>query len=231
MATADFRRPQGRAGWLARAAGALGIAPEGAPAACALTVLAVFSVLFSWHALAVLFLAGALGVSLFFRDPQRQPPASAKAVVSAADGRVIEISQAALLAAQQSFVRIGVFMSLLDVHVNRAPVEGQIIATEHTPGTFKAAFRDAAAAHNERNLVLLRDHAGRRYGVMQIAGYLARRIVCTVRPEQSVVKGARIGLIMFGSRVDHYLPSECRVLVRVGDRVRAGETIIGELEQ
>jgi phosphatidylserine decarboxylase len=201
------------------------------PGVCALIALGAFSALFSWHALAGLFLVGATAVGLFLRDPPRQTPTSANVIVSAADGRVIEIGQAALAAGQQSFVRIAVFMSLLDVHVNRAPVEGQVVAIEHTPGSFKAAFRDSAAIHNERNLLLLRDHAGRRFAVMQIAGYLARRIVCTAGPDQWLTKGARIGLIMFGSRVDHYLPVECRVLVRVGDRVRAGETIIGEIPQ
>lgn len=211
--------------------GAAGIAPEGAPVVCALIILAAFSLLLGWHVLALLFVTCAVGASLFFRDPQRQPPVSDKAVVSAADGRVVEVRQATLSQEQQDFTLVGVFMSLLDVHINRAPVAGQVVETKHTAGDFKAAFRDSAATHNERNLVLICGNDGRRYAIMQIAGYLARRIVCLVQAEQSVAKGTRIGLIMFGSRVDHYLPPDCRVTVRVGDHVRAGETVIAEFEQ
>jgi phosphatidylserine decarboxylase len=232
LLAADFRQPQESGGWLARTAAILGIAREGMPAICALVILAIFSALFGWHGLTAFFFIIAAAVGLFFRDPQRQPPAYANAIVSAADGRVIEVHRATLPTRQeQSFIRIAVFLSLLDVHVNRAPVEGQIVAIEHTPGIFKAGFSDKAALYNERNLLLLRDHAGRLYAVIQIAGYLARRIICTVRPEQWVSKGERIGMIMFGSRVDHYLPLDCRVTVRVGDRVRGGETIIAELRQ
>lgn len=122
-------------------------------------------------------------------------------------------------------------MSLFDVHVNRSPVEAEVIALEHSPGQFRAAFRDQASEHNERNLVVMRDKNGRLFAVMQIAGYFARRIVCRVKPRQWVNKGERIGLIMFGSRVDHYVPRDYAITVRVGDRVRAGETVIGELRK
>jgi phosphatidylserine decarboxylase len=102
---------------------------------------------------------------------------------------------------------------------------------EHTPGEFHAAYRDDASAHNERNLLIFRDAVGRRHGIMQIAGYLARRIVCRVHPHDKIEMGQRIGLIMFGSRVDHFIPPDYRVSVAVGERVLAGETVIGELAQ
>jgi phosphatidylserine decarboxylase len=122
-------------------------------------------------------------------------------------------------------------MSPLNVHVNRAPAAGEVIAVAHTPGAFRAAFRDDANEHNERNLITFADAADRRYAIMQIAGYLARRIVCRIRPHDTVARGQRLGLIMFGSRVDHFMPLAYRVTVRTGDRVSAGESVIGELLQ
>jgi phosphatidylserine decarboxylase len=122
-------------------------------------------------------------------------------------------------------------MSPLDVHVNRAPVGGEVLAVTHTPGEFRAAYRDVASQHNERNLVVIRDAADRRHAFVQVAGYLARRIVCRVHPQDHVFAGARIGLIMFGSRCDHFLPMDYRLTVAIGDRVRAGETVIGELKR
>jgi phosphatidylserine decarboxylase len=119
-------------------------------------------------------------------------------------------------------------MSPLDVHVNRAQAAGEVISVRHTRGEFRAAFRDAASEHNERNMIKIRDSAGREHVMVQVAGYLARRIVCRVRPDQQLALGERIGLIMFGSRVDHFFPLEYRVGVELGSKVRAGETIIGE---
>jgi phosphatidylserine decarboxylase len=122
-------------------------------------------------------------------------------------------------------------MSPLNVHVNRAPVEGQVAAIKHTHGEFRAAFRDFASQHNERNLIVFADKQGRQHAMVQIAGYLARRIVCRLRPHEPVLIGQRVGIIMFGSRVDHFLPPEYRATVKVGDHVKAGESVIGELAQ
>jgi phosphatidylserine decarboxylase len=119
-------------------------------------------------------------------------------------------------------------MSPLNVHVNRAPVSGEIASVEHTAGEFRAAFRDDASEHNERNVIVIADASGRRHAMVQIAGYLARRIVCRVHPNERVNRGERVGLIMFGSRVDHFFPLDYQVRVSLGDRVRAGETVLGE---
>jgi phosphatidylserine decarboxylase len=179
----------------------------------------------------VLVILGA-AVAGFFRDPERRATAVEGAVISGADGRVCDINTAVLSGESgASCWRISVFMSPLDVHVNRAPVSGEVTGLVHTKGEFRAAFRDAASEHNERNFIKIKDRTGRDYALVQIAGYLARRIVCRVRPHQPLDRGQRIGLIMFGSRVDHFLPSEYRVPVKVGDRVRAGETVIGEPPQ
>ena len=180
---------------------------------------------------AILLGAGALA-GCFFRDPDRNPPQRDGIVLSGADGRVVDVSEgAAPHAPQTRYRRVSVFMSPLNVHVNRAPVEGEAAEIKHTAGEFRAAFRDYASERNERNLIVFRDKQGRLHAMVQIAGYLARRIVCRLHPHEPVLIGQRVGLIMFGSRVDHFLPLEYRATVAVGDHVRAGESVIGELAQ
>lgn len=179
-----------------------------------------------WLPLLILTLA----VAAFFRDPERIPPRTSGVVLSGADGKITDTGEATLPGSSTDrFRRVSVFMSPLNVHVNRASVSGEVIAVEHTAGEFRAAFSDHASEHNERNLIVFQDLEGRRHPLIQVAGYLARRIVCRVRQHDKIQAGQRIGLIMFGSRVDHYLPLEYRVVVKPGDRVRAGESIIGEL--
>ncbi len=175
----------------------------------------------------------AIAIGAFFRDPDRISASPENAILSAADGKVTDIRECPLPGddSGERFRRVSVFMSPLNVHVNRAPAAGEVIAVAHTPGEFRAAFRDDANEHNERNLITFADAAGRRYAIMQIAGYLARRIVCRIGPHDTVARGQRLGLIMFGSRVDHFLPLAYGVTVRTGDRVNAGQSIIGELLQ
>lgn len=169
----------------------------------------------------------ALAVGTFFRDPERHPKVSGDVVISAADGRVCEISEAPLPeVGGPPAQRVSVFMSPLDVHVNRAPVSGEVVRVKHTTGEFKAAFRDAASEHNERNAIVFRDHKNRAHAMVQIAGYLARRIICHVQSSDRVEQGERVGLIMFGSRVDHFIPLGYAVTVTVGERVRAGESVL-----
>jgi phosphatidylserine decarboxylase len=180
---------------------------------------------------AIVVLAG-LAVGAFFRDPDRFPQRTEGVILSGADGKVTDIAQAPIPGGEPpQFHRVSVFMSPLNVHVNRAPAGGSVTRVEHTAGEFRAAFRDDASEHNERNLIVFADLQGRRFGMMQVAGYLARRIVCRVRARDIVQPAQRVGLIMFGSRVDHFLPPEYRVAVAVGDRVRAGETVLGELQK
>src|SRR4029450_9005567 len=120
--------------------------------------------------------------------------------------------------------RISIFMSPLDVHVNRNPVSGTVEATNHTPGKFRAAFADKASLDNERNAVVV-DAGGRRYLMVQIAGAIARRIVCDVHPGDRVRRGERFGMIMFGSRVDFFLPADVRPVVKPGERGPHGATL------
>jgi phosphatidylserine decarboxylase len=231
LAAIDNNSAPAATGVMTRFATAIGIAPEGLP--LVLGVLAGALVLLATGLLWLGLLAAvlALAIGAFFRDPERLARGAESAIVSAADGKVTDVRECALPGDQsgEQFRRVSVFMSPLDVHVNRAPAAGEVLSVAHTPGEFRAAFRDDANEHNERNLVTFIDGAGRRYAIMQIAGYLARRIVCRIGPHDRVARGQRLGLIMFGSRVDHFMPLAYRVTVRAGDRVSAGESIIGEL--
>lgn len=215
---------------LAAAASKLHLAPEGASRVFGIAAATIVAWLLGLHWLALPLLILTMAVAAFFRDPERLPPRISGVVLSGADGRVTDTGETTMPGSSQDrFRRVSVFMSPLNVHVNRASVSGEVIAVEHTAGEFRAAYGDHASEHNERNLVVFQDAEGRRHPMVQVAGYLARRIVCRVRPHDKIEAGQRIGLIMFGSRVDHYLPLEYRVTVKIGDRVRAGETIIGEV--
>ncbi|MBF6560257.1 MAG: phosphatidylserine decarboxylase [Candidatus Binataceae bacterium] len=226
----SVRGPEPAGGLAARAAALCGIAIEGVPYAFGTALAGLILLGFDLPLLAILVLMLAVAVGSFFRDPERAPSSPEDAIISAADGKVTDIGEMALPdgLSEERFRRVSVFMSPLNVHVNRAPTAGAIVAVKHTPGEFRAAYSDAASEHNERNLVLIADRAGRHHAIMQVAGYLARRIVCKVQPQDTVARGQRVGLIMFGSRVDHFIPLDYRVAVRVGDRVRAGESVIGE---
>ena len=213
--------------WTGRIATLIGIAPEGVPyaAATAGAGLALYAV--HYEGLAFLLIILAIAIGTFFRDPERLPIAPDGAVISAADGKVTEVIETTMPgAAGERFYRVSVFMSPLNVHVNRAPVTGRVIRVTHTPGEFRAAFNDDASEHNERNLILIEDRAGQRYAMMQVAGYLARRIVCHKGPGDELVRGQRVGMIMFGSRVDHFIPLRYQVTVTRGTRVQAGESVI-----
>jgi phosphatidylserine decarboxylase len=193
-------------------------------------VLAVAAAIL-WPGLVTFLLAGLL-IALFalllyfFRDPQRIPPAGEGLFLAPADGQVVEVKRVH----EPRFLRgeglkIGIFMSLLDVHVNRAPVEGQVALTEHVPGQFLQAFRPEASEVNEHNLVGLRSRYGRVL-IKQVAGILARRVVCWVGTEQRLQAGERLGVIKFGSRVEVYLPPGAEPVVLVGNRTRAGVTAV-----
>ncbi|MGH7865577.1 MAG: phosphatidylserine decarboxylase [Candidatus Binataceae bacterium] len=228
-ATSIANRPTGL---FARATDAARIAPQGAPIIVALLVLAAISFLlgFRWPALLMLILAAALAA--FFRDPHRYPQRTEGVVLAGADGRVVNVAPAVFPTdAGGACSRVSIFMSPLNVHVNRAPVAGEIASITYTPGSFRAAFGDLASEHNERNLIEFRASGEERHAMVQVAGYLARRIVCAVRVRDRIEVGQRVGIIMFGSRVDHYVPRGYRVAVTSGQTVRAAETVIAELEQ
>ncbi|MGB8413300.1 MAG: phosphatidylserine decarboxylase [Candidatus Binatus sp.] len=217
---------------LARIAGAIGIAAEGVALSLGLVVVGIILIALGLKSLGAILILVAIPIALFFRDPDRYPARTENVVISGADGKVTDISDVSFPGSTGRLChRVSVFMSPLNVHVNRAPVAGEVTIVEHTAGEFRAAFRDDASERNERNLIAMTDASGRMFAMMQVAGYLARRIVCRLRARDRIQAGQRIGLIMFGSRVDHFFPSEYRVTVSLGERVRAGESIIGAIEQ
>jgi phosphatidylserine decarboxylase len=208
--------------WLYRR---LHLAPEGGMFVLPLAGITVLSALGGWWVLAALGLLCTVGIGLFFRDPERLIPQTPDTIVSPADGRVMTI-----VAEDERTRRISIFLSVWDVHINRAPYGGVVRTVVHTPGKFLAAYLPEASLVNEVNTITLEDH-GKIFVVKQIAGVLARRIVCRVRPGEVLAKGQRLGLIRFGSRTDLLLPVTAEVVVQVGDVVRGGETILAFLKE
>jgi phosphatidylserine decarboxylase len=199
------------------------IAPQGFRYIVALLVLAAAAFLIEpLRFLALPFAALASFVAFFFRDPTRHPPSDTKLLVSAADGKVVDVGPSASDPSRQ---QIGVFLSIFNVHINRSPLSAMVEGIRYTPGRFFAAYREEAATQNERNEIELLDGEF-RVTVRQIAGVVARRIVCAVSENDRLERGQRFGLIQFGSRTEVLLPRDVEILVRVGDRVRGGETAI-----
>jgi phosphatidylserine decarboxylase len=183
----------------------------------------------AWAA-AALWLAAA-AIALFFRDPPRRSSASAAAVLSPADGRVVtveEVSDPELPGGRALLV--SVFMSVFNVHVNRAPVSGKVLGVAHRSGGFVNAVRREASHSNERLEVVLEAPGRRLVKVVQVAGLVARRIECRLTPGQEVQRGQRYGMIRFGSRLDVYLPPAAAATVVPGRRVKAGVSVIAELD-
>ncbi|MBM3222659.1 MAG: phosphatidylserine decarboxylase family protein [Candidatus Tectomicrobia bacterium] len=201
------------------------LAPEGLVFVLPLAGVTLLTVLGSWWGATVLGGVLTVGVAWFFRDPERHIPQTPGAVVSPADGRVMEIAHE-----DASRQRISIFLSPLDVHINRAPYGGTIRTVVYTPGQFVAAYRPEASRVNEANAVTIAAE-GQEFVVKQIAGVLARRIVCRVQPGERLEKGQRYGLIRFGSRTDLLLPAAAELAVHVGDVVRGGETILAFLKE
>ena len=175
-------------------------------------------------------LALAAGVAGFFRDPERVPPPVSDAVLAPADGKVVEVTPFGGWRGPdgEPLTQIGIFMSPLDVHVNRAPAAGRVESVERRPGRFLAAWKPTASLQNEQTVIRLQTAAGDIW-MVQIAGVLARRIVTWVRPGDKLEAGERIGLIRFGSRVDLILPARFSVQVRPGQRAVAGVTVVAVL--
>jgi phosphatidylserine decarboxylase len=171
-------------------------------------------------------------VTYFFRDPARVLPEEKDAIVSPADGKVIvvrEMDDDCFL--HERVHKISIFMNVFNVHVNRIPLAGTVERVVLTPGRFYAADKDKAVLHNERCALTVATPAGVRYAVVQIAGLIARRIVCRAEPGDRVTVGQRYGMIRFGSRLDLYLPLATEIRVREGELVRAGESVLGLLRE
>ncbi len=203
------------------------IAVEGYPFIGAAAFITLVFALLSWKLLAVVALAATLFIAFFFRNPERVTPEDESAVVAPADGRVIYLGPSREEHLQEEVVKISIFMSVFNVHVNRAPLTGRIIDTFYQHGKFYDVRDERATFENEQQGLVLENAGGKKIVVVQVAGLIARRIVCYVRKGDAVKRGERYGLIRFGSRLDIYLPKDAVVKVAVGTKTVAGETVLG----
>jgi phosphatidylserine decarboxylase len=207
----------------------LPFAPEGYPFVLVPALAGIFAFLFGVPTLAFVFWALMLACVAFFRDPARSSAAPPNVVLAPADGKVLSVGKAPeVMAARGLPQQVSIFMSPANVHVNRAPISGTAREVRHTPGAKLPAFRDKASELNEHSFVLLEGALG-AVAYKQIAGSLARRVVCDLAPGQGVRRGERVGLIKFGSRVDLFLPPHAAVDVTAGQRTRAGLTPVARL--
>jgi phosphatidylserine decarboxylase len=203
------------------------VAPEGWPFILVPAAAACILAMIGWWPVGAVLGLIALASLGFFRDPERTPPVGPGLVLAPADGRVMRIDEVEDPWVGRA-VRASIFLSPLDVHVNRSPVAGLVDSVRYEAGRFMAAYRDEASELNERCTIALEGDAT-RIGVKQIAGVLARRIVCRVRAGDKLAAGERFGLIRFGSRTDLVVPRSAEMRVKIGDRVRGGETVMGVL--
>ena len=212
-----------------RAAG-IPIVREGLPFVAAAGVPAVAAGVLGWTGAAAVFGALTLFTAWFFRNPKRSGPTSERAVVAPGDGKIVEIcEETEPRFLKDTRLRISIFLNIFDVHVNRIPCRGTVEQVAYQPGRFLVASRPEATLQNEQNALLIRAAQGARVLCVQIAGLIARRIVCWVGPGEAVTCGERFGLIRFGSRMDVFLPVDTKLTVKVGDHVKGGETLLGEL--
>jgi phosphatidylserine decarboxylase len=202
------------------------IAKEGYRVIFVPALLTLVAVVLGWNWPAALFALTTAAFAAFFRDPDRVAPPGEDLILSPADGRIVEIREVNDAKGGAAKTWLSIFMSPLDVHVNRAPVGGRVEEIRYRKGRFIAAYKDDASENNERNTLVMVDSKGRKLEVAQIAGVLARRIVCRVNRGASLEAGERFGIIMFGSRVDVEFPPGARIEVAEGQHVRGGETIL-----
>ena len=181
-----------------------------------------------WQAAASAALVLAVGVAFFFRDPAREIPRGEGLILAPADGTVVQVTPYSGEELGGAATQLSIFLSVLDVHVNRAPFPAVVEKVEYRAGVFRLAWLNETSAANEQNLIVLKAPEGRLL-VKQIAGFLARRIVCRVVTGQELKAGERIGMIRFGSRVDLIVPADAQVMVKLGDRVKGGISVVGAL--
>jgi phosphatidylserine decarboxylase len=207
------------------------IAREGWPFLAGSIVIALLLSSFAGGIIAVLAWIVALFVLQFFRDPAREIPQDVGAVLSPADGRIVAVERVNDPYVQREAIKVSVFMNVFNVHSNRSPVDGTVQKVWYFPGKFVNADLDKASLENERNAVWLKTSNGTDITSVQVAGLIARRILCYVKAGDALTRGQRYGFIRFGSRVDVYLPLDAAVKVSIGDKVSATTTILAMLPQ
>ena len=206
------------------------VASEGLPLIVSSAFVTVYLAALGLSMVALFFGAVTCFIVFFFRDPDRVIPTEDGGVVSPADGKVVEVRVVSESdVAREKMLKVSVFMSVFNVHVNRIPTDGTVVDISYYPGKFFSANLDKASKDNERNAVSLDIGSGRRLVVVQVAGLIARRIVCRIDKGDHLRRGQRFGIICFGSRLDVYLPSDTKPAVSVGDKVLAGTSILGHL--
>jgi phosphatidylserine decarboxylase len=205
------------------------IAREGWPFLAIAVVVSVVAGIFAgwWWSLPLWLLT--LFILQFFRDPARAVPADPLSVVSPADGRIVEVSRGHDPYLRRDALKVSVFMNVFNVHSNRSPVDGTVKERWYFPGAFVNAALDKASLANERNAIWLRTRGGQDVTCVQVAGLIARRILCYVAAGAELARGQRFGFIRFGSRVDVYLPLDAQVNAAIGEKVAAGESVIARL--
>jgi phosphatidylserine decarboxylase len=210
----------------------LRFAPEGWIFIIPFIILAAVALLVQWYIAAILLGAVAAFLIHFFRDPQRAGSQRHVDVLSPADGTVVLIKDVPDGEVWPGLTRqVSIFMSVFDVHVNRAPITGKIVHYRYTPGTKIPAMSHKSSTDNEQNLIVMTDHRGATLAFKQIAGLLARRIVFDKKEGDTVARGERIGMIKFGSRVDVFFPPQATIHVKPGDKPRVGLTVIAEIPE
>ena len=210
--------------------GRIPLAREGYP----FILASIFVIIITWviglRGVSYFSLGLAIFIISFFRDPERDIPSEEGSVVSPADGRIIKIEQERIgdrfKICPQEAIKISIFMNVFNVHVNRVPASGKVLGVFYNPGKFFSADKDKASLENEQNALLIEAKNGKRFVVNQIAGLIARRIVCYTKEGDTLEKGKRFGMIRFGSRLDVYLPVDCKINVSIGDKVKAGSSIL-----
>lgn len=208
------------------------IAHEGVPFIGIFAFLTLLAAIFSFNCLTVIFLLATVFTLYFFRDPERFIPDDPNALISPADGKVIVIERVS----ENPFIegdafKVSIFMNVFNVHVNRNPIAGTVEQIIYKPGQFYSADSKKGAEYNENCGVIINTPGDKKLAYVQVAGLIARRIVCWLEKGDAVAAGKRFGLIRFGSRVDLYLPVDTTIEVNLGDKVRAGETILGYISK
>ena len=204
------------------------IAREGWPFLFLSGVIAVAMTALGWLVPAILGWIAFAFVLQFFRDPGREIPRGERAVLAPADGRIVKVEKARDPYLERDALKISVFMNVFNVHSNRSPVDGVVMSVRYNAGSFVNAALDKASVENERNALHIATVRGQDVTCVQIAGLIARRILCYVKAGDTLARGQRYGFIRFGSRVDVYLAPDAVARVAIGDKVRATETVIAE---
>jgi phosphatidylserine decarboxylase len=204
------------------------IAKEGLPFLIPSALITVFFLEMGWNLLTFLGIFSTLFIVFFFRNPKRKIPSLENIILSPADGKIIHVGECEEdRFLKKKVLKVSIFMSIFDVHLNRAPASGRVLRRSYLPGRFLVANVEKSSLLNEQNAMILETEDQQRILLIQIAGFVARRIVCYAKADDTLRRGEIFGLIRFGSRVDLYLPTEVKPIVRIGQHVKGGESIIG----